>query len=585
MPLMRSITIGFSALMLAAVAAAQIEGPAPLAWRFFQPTSVAPSSSPTVVGNKVYYSLGPRVYCLDLMSGNQRWRFPVAEPIEGAFRSAPILYGDTMILAGDNQIIYGVNPETGDLKWTYNSPSRVVGQPVLVGKFLVAAQNDNKLIAIYADSGKDAWETEGPLTVYDGIMGGIAVSGDNVLLFTGRSDLLCINVSSRQTVWKRTFDQLEANVKPLVWEGNVYVPSGPYLVCLDAVSGRPRWSKNTNLTQLLYSAVAGGDKILVTSSDGKALAFDSSGKPVTKAPIDLGSAPITSATYVGGKYIVLTSNGSVSLIDPNVEPVGAPVTATNGRPDVILPNQKIEAPSKDLLWNYIVRPMFDMTDQNSTSRTGNGQFGGGGGFPGLGGGRQGSGSNNNNNQTQITSIQAAAPAVLVGHTLLVAEKDGSLLAFDKDLGVDLTAPNVKMLWPSSGDQVSGQPPLELIFKIDDDATGVDVRSIQILLDDKPLDYNYTRDGYAVVHISTLGKNKPLTNGRKVISVVASDWYGNKSTSKFSLYIDNTLKPIVRPDQNNTNGSNLPGGNNKGGRGGGGGPRGGGTGGGGGAMGG
>ena len=102
-----------------------------------------------------------------------------------------------------------------------------------------------------------------------------------------------------------------------------------------------------------------------------------------------------------------------------------------------------------------------------------------------------------------------------------------------------------MVWPNAGDQVSGQPPLELIFKIDDEATGVSNKTVAVNVDGQAMEVEYGRDGFAVVKISPYTKNKPLVDGRKSIKVSASDWFGNMTTTEYGLTIDNALAPLAR----------------------------------------
>lgn len=145
-----------------------------------------------------------------------------------------------------------------------------------------------------------------------------------------------------------------------------------------------------------------------------------------------------------------------------------------------------------------------------------------------------------------------------------------MLAFDPELGVDLTGPDVRMVWPTAGDQVGGTPPLELIFRIDDLASGVNSATLKITVNDKEMEFDYGRDGFAIVRISRFTKNTPLQDGRKSIKVTVTDWLGNTTAAEYSLTIDNTLPVPVRPGtETTTTGGTRPGG-------GGGGPGGGGT---------
>jgi hypothetical protein len=157
---------------------------------------------------------------------------------------------------------------------------------------------------------------------------------------------------------------------------------------------------------------------------------------------------------------------------------------------------------------------------------------------------------------------------LDGDTMLVLAQDGSLLAFDKNHGVDLTPPSVKMTWPTPGDLVSGQPPLQLVFKIEDEASGINTKTLKILVDGQEMENEFGRDGLAIVRVSSLGKNKPFTDGRKTITVIVADWLGNEARKDFTLVIDNTLRPLTPPAQ--TQPGQGAGGGGKGGLGGGGG---------------
>lgn len=142
-------------------------------------------------------------------------------------------------------------------------------------------------------------------------------------------------------------------------------------------------------------------------------------------------------------------------------------------------------------------------------------------------------------------MAASAPAILSGTMLLVPARDGSLIAFDKDLGVDLTPPKVKMTFPNPGEQVSGQQ-LYLMFTLEDEASGVNPSTLKVTVDGQPLEYKLQRDGTVLVYFSNFGKNKPLSDGRKDIVLSVSDWLGNQAEQHFALSIDNNLRPLTAP---------------------------------------
>src|SRR5687768_18589509 len=119
-----SAAVGLSAL---GAVLAQFPGPAPLAWRWAQSTAISPVGSPLVSGDVVYVAVGTRMYALDRATGNQKWKYPLAEGIPGNFRSGPLLADGTVVAAGDNRIVYGVDAGPGERKWTARSTVPSVG--------------------------------------------------------------------------------------------------------------------------------------------------------------------------------------------------------------------------------------------------------------------------------------------------------------------------------------------------------------------------------------------------------------------------------------------------------------------------
>ncbi len=552
---LRTLTVGLGALVLATVAAAQFDGPAPLAWRFLQPTRVSPGGSPLVVGERIYQSVGGRVFCIDRETGNLRFRFPAVDPIPGVFRSSPVRAANgTSVVAGDNKIVYGFDGETGELKWSYNLPGGLYGQPVAVNKYVIVGQSNNKLVAIDAENGQPGWTN--PFNVLDGLNGTLGVYRDSVLFFTNRNEIVSLNVINQRFDWRRALTQIPPNAQPTVYGEDIFLVSGPYLIQLAASTGVPRWQQATGMIMNTAPA-ASASGVMVVSQDGKVMVYDPVNRQsITKKPIDLGTLAVARPTAVGTNFVVPTTIGGLALVDPKAGQV---------------------------TWNYLIRPLGDPNQQNNAGAGGpggglGGGLGGPGGGPGgfgggpggFGGGAGAGGGQNNQQPNRVVTIQPAAPAVLAGTTLLVPAKDGSILAFDRTTGVDLTVPKVEMLFPNPGDQVAGVPPLLLLFRIEDIASGIKNDTLKVEIGGQAMDYQLDRDGRIVVRFSQTGKNKPLSDGRKEIVVTVSDWLGNVAKQTYALTIDNTLPPIRLPgtqDPNNPGGGGIGG---PGGRGGGGG---------------
>jgi outer membrane protein assembly factor BamB len=528
MHMIRTLSVGAAALALSGAALAQFDGPAPLAWRWMQNSAIL-SGSPTVDGNTVYVAAGQRIYALDKDSGNQRWKFPNVEPITGKFKGKPILTNGLVIAAADNKTIYAVDTNTRESKWTYVAPAPIIGDPVLADKHVVVKLSDNSLMAVDAATGQPSWNA--PVRLLTGIVGQISAYQNNVLVLTDDYQLLSLSITNPQKPnWKQRFSTLGTDAAPVVFGDMVYVASGPFLASINANSGSARWQSNLNEDIAFQPAVSSGG-IMVVTRDRHAYMLDTNtGRRNAKISVDLGSDAQARPTMAGDLVVVPTANGGIQLIDSK---------------------------TGNTLWNYLIRPVGEMFAE-TTNRQGTNQ--------------------GTSNPTRILTIPAAGPAVIDGNTLLVLAYDGSLLAFDKALGVDLTPPSVRQTWPTPGDVVSGQPPLMFVFKIEDESSGIDEKTMKIDVDGTPMDFKFGRDGVASVSISQTGKNKPLTDGRRKVNVTVSDWLGNTATRSFEISIDNTLRPLQPPAlPGNTGGGTggpggggpLGGGRGPGGRGGGG----------------
>jgi outer membrane protein assembly factor BamB len=555
---MRSLVTSLATTMvglgIAAAASAQFDGPAPLAWRWSYPATAAPSGSPLVIGESVYAAIGGRVFGIDRSSGNLKWRFPQLDPIPGAFRSSPVAAAGTLVAIGSNRLIYGINPDSGESKWTYNAPGTPVGQPIVVAnKYVVFAQSNNSLVALDAANGEPAWTA--PYSPGTTIVGNLGSYDGNVLYYT-QDAIVSLNLTTQKREW-RTPLNVPQNAAPIVRDGVIYANSGTFLVALNAAEGNLRWQVDTKMA-LAYAPTVSAAGILVTTAEGMMKIYSDDRQLISKTPIQLSSGPVANPTVAGSKFIVVTANGDVNLIDPAV---AAPI------------------------WNYTIRPLGDAVAAAAPAGGGGFGPGGGGGFGGPAGGGQGgglggppggfgggqgrgagagAGGAGTTPATKVVFVQASGPAVLAGKTLIVPAKDGSILAFDNETGVDLTPPKVTLSFPNPGDPVSGQPPLFLLLKMEDEASGIIASSLTVEVDGKPLLFTTERDGSIVIRFSSSQGNKPLTDGRKQFIITVSDWMGNVTKQQFFLTIDNTLAPIVIPSSSANPAGGPAGGGSKGG---------------------
>lgn len=511
---MKAWTHGLAVVATALVtgaAFADFDGPAPVAWRWAQPTSAVPGGAPLVDGDTVYTAVGGRIYGLERQTGNQVWRFPVAEPLDSNFRNGVAMGGGLIVAITDNRTVYAVDKATGALKWQWTSQESVTGSPVIAGDRVVVGTLPGGLMSLDIKDGHPAWKES--LKLKGAPYPNMATIGDNVIVLTNAPSVTSINVGTGKQNWSVGAGSLSGNSVPAIFGDTIYINTGYYLTALRGTNGAKRWDKRMDET-LAFGPAASEQGVAVVSLSGTVYTFDTQGNFVFKKGIKLGSSPVTQPSYVGKLVAVGTENGSLNIVDPK---------------------------SGEMVYNYVVPPLIKgaKISGGNTGNSGNPRNNGG----------------NAEADNEIKYVQVAGAATAAGDTMLVLVRDGSLIAFDKTLGVDLTPPTVGMLWPNPGDQVAGVPPLELWFKIEDAASGINPNTVKVTISGTEYNGNYTKDGYLSITLSAVGANKPLMDGRADIVVSASDWLGNHTDAKFVLSIDNTLPPMGGPPRKVNQGGN------------------------------
>lgn len=514
-----------------------------------------------MVGDTLYHGLAGRLYAIDRKTGNQLWRFPQGLALEGNVKGSPV-YADGVVYFADTQKhIYAIDAVSGASKWVYTTDFGIQQQILKVGDNIVFIMEGDNIMAIKASNAERVYET--PRRVTDRILGGLISDGkDRIFLFQGpgqnpRPTFCEYNLTNRRI---SPITQIEIEPSP---NSVVYAKDSVYYYASNRVvrlSTRNRQSDFATLPANPATAPSvGTTDVFVMTRDGSGYFFDATNlRPkYTNKKFSVGSQPVTQPLALGGRFAVATGNGGINLVDP-----------TNDKP----------------IWTFFMKPLpgEEIRSGNGNGNRpggGGGAFGGpggggpgGGGFGGPGGGGAGLGGpgggglgggglggGQNNNRPASLVVQASHSPVLVGQTLVVPTIDGSLFAFDKESGIDLTPPEIRQTFPRGGILVSGRPPQQFHFSVEDEASGINLSTINVTIDGAQYDYELTREGILVVRLSNTGKNKPLGDGRHTIKISMVDWMGNEASYTASIRVDNSLRVEPPGAQNDPNGRNNGGG--------------------------
>lgn len=507
-----------TAAALCGLALAEFTGPAPLAWRWAQPTRVASGGVPQIQGDRVYVAVGGRIYAVDRTTGNTLWRFPRGEAAEANFRNGCILADGKVFAATDDGSVFAVDAETGTLAWQHLHPVAVTTNIVSAGASIFFGDTRSQIHGLDRSSGQPV--SQAGVQVTEGLQTRLGAVEGAVLYSTTRGSLVRLNPVTLKPDWTQRFQRLSNNGSFTVFSERIYVNSGNFVAAARASNGAIIWQRNVG-RDLDLAPAAGPDGVAVVSRDGNLFSFNLQGNAVFPRGVKLDSAPIVSPVFVGRFVAVAGTNGSLNLVNP-----------TTG----------------DLVWNYVLPPIVTRVSAPATGGAAGGGAAGGaaGGEMGAGSGAAGGGQAASS-PTTATFTQAGGSPILAGDSLMLVTRDGSLLMFDRKLGVDLTAPSTRMVWPTPGQEVAGKAPMEIVFRLEDVGIGVNPESVKVDINGQNYIAELSRDGFLTIRITAASTvNRPLQNGRAIVTVTASDWLGNTSVTKVNLSIDNTLNPLGSP---------------------------------------
>ena len=110
---------------------------------------------PVIAGDTVYAaSTRGSVYALDADSGAPRggnWPF---NALDSEIRSAPVLVGGLLVVAAEEATIWGIDPATGELRWTASLPGhQFLADPLVLDSGLLYATMRGDLIEIDPQTG------------------------------------------------------------------------------------------------------------------------------------------------------------------------------------------------------------------------------------------------------------------------------------------------------------------------------------------------------------------------------------------------------------------------------------------------
>lgn len=518
------------------VSSEKVVPPLSLLWRYSAGSQSQNYCAPTIVGDTVYYATrangdansGGVLFALDAKTGAKKWQYPGETDGTGLrdrhlFLTAPLVYKERVYIGASDGNLYVLDAKTGKYILQFRTGRAINSSPTVVGGVLYFGSNDGLFYALNPDTGEQAWRQQ--YKPGDSVNSAPIVAAGFVFFTTNDNTVHAVTERSGIFRWKQ---RLPFRVLPnaaIFSDSTLFVPSGPRLSAIQPTSGLIRWQRQLP-NEILTAPVADNGLVYVACraerGEGAVLyAFRANnGKPEWEEPAKLPLLP-SAAPTLSGDVIYLPTNRNMLLA----------VSRTDGK----------------ILWEYYVEPSFNQPV--------------------------------NTNAAPVTATSLTAPVSISDGTVYALSDDGALSAFRPD-APDTSGPTLTNQYPPVGKAVSGQPPVTLAANVMDTGSGLNPDSLEVRLDNTKVAavFDPTRN-LVIYQTKASGKvvDPPLQDGRHSVTIIASDWRGNKTEETWSFRVNNALPPAssretpapprTRPGINPPGGGNRPGGRPNPGRGG------------------
>ena len=259
------------------------------------------SSTPCVVGNRVYALGSARLWCVDADSGAVVWERPL--PLKRGQGTSPLVVDGVVVVNSDGLTGYAA----GDGKELWRQPGAGGGSssPVswnAAGRPLVLCNGSGSLDALDAHTGELKWS--------------VTAGGDSTPAVAG--DWLAVQARKPQTglavfrlkpegaerVWTHGLDALRTQSSPVVADGVVYLMDDNVHLAFELESGKLLWKEGAQST--IASPVLADGKLFAMANNGNSLLVMKAG---ASGRTELGRATVRAqwvpSPCIAGERLVL----------------------------------------------------------------------------------------------------------------------------------------------------------------------------------------------------------------------------------------------------------------------------------------
>jgi len=187
---------------------------------------------------------------------------------DGARLTAPVLAGDRVIFGSADHCVYGLNRQTGTLRWKQATGYAFVARPAISGDIAILGNRGGTVHAYNSTTGKPLWSfaTNGPIDTASVIYHGMAFIASGA----GDRGIYALNCTTGKQIWYLPMADY-TDYSPVIVQNVLIVASRDGTASgIDPESGKILWSKNLHGVPF-SEPVINGDAVVIKVDDHRLL--------------------------------------------------------------------------------------------------------------------------------------------------------------------------------------------------------------------------------------------------------------------------------------------------------------------------
>jgi hypothetical protein len=189
-------------------------------------------SGPVISEGMAFFASKNRMYCVDQATGELKWRAPEGDPNDPKIpqiTATPVVANGFVYTPDANGIMTAYTVDEGQPAWQFKTGGAIYSSPILVGNTLYFGSDDDFLYALNAQSGDLVWKSNErgkPMPLSDDAKASPCYYNGVVYINSSDMKLWAFQADTGRLIWQSRVGAPSIDISPVANNGRVYLAAG-----------------------------------------------------------------------------------------------------------------------------------------------------------------------------------------------------------------------------------------------------------------------------------------------------------------------------------------------------------------------